>query len=167
LAYSLIPLTVLQWLLVISSVRNTIYRLAKFNLKKLELRDWRFLIIDYALYGILSDDPKEAASVRQRSTRFYYDAVVKMYRRSYDGILLRCLSNSEAREVFKEAHDDICGAHQSGPKLKDRLYRLGYYCPTMITDAVEMQKGVSLSNPWGFHTPTLGATPPYSHFMVV
>jgi len=26
-------------------------------------RDWRFSIIDYALYGILPDDPKEAASV--------------------------------------------------------------------------------------------------------
>jgi len=28
-----------------------------------EPRDWRFLIIDYALNGILPDDPKKAASV--------------------------------------------------------------------------------------------------------
>ena len=77
-----------------------------------ELRDWRFLIIDYALYGILSDDPREAVSVRRRSTWFYYDAVVNtLYRRSYDSILLRCLSNSEAQEVIKEVHDGICGAH--------------------------------------------------------
>jgi len=53
--------------------------------------------------------------------------VKTLNRRSYNGILLRCLSNSEAQEVLKEAHDGICGAHQSGPKLKNRLYRLSYY----------------------------------------
>jgi len=77
-----------------------------------ELRDWRFLLINYALHDILPDDPKEAASIRRSSLRFYYDPIVKtLYRRSYDGILLRCLSNSEAQEVLKEAHDGICGAH--------------------------------------------------------
>ena len=65
-----------------------------------EPRDWRFLLIDYAPHDILPDDPKEAASIRWRSLRFYYDPMVKtLYRRSYDGILLCCLSNSEAQEV--------------------------------------------------------------------
>jgi len=87
-----------------------------------EPRDWRFSLIDYALHDILLDDPKEAASIRRRSLHFYYDPVVKtLYHRSYDGILLRCLSNSEPREVLKEAHNGICGAHQPGPKLKDRF----------------------------------------------
>jgi len=63
----------------------------------LEPRDWRFPIIDYALHDILPDDSKEAAAVQRRSTRFYYDALVKtLYRRSYDGILFCCLSNLEA-----------------------------------------------------------------------
>jgi len=82
-----------------------------------EPREWRFLIIDYALYGILPDDLKEVASVQQRSTRFYYDAVVKMmYRHSYDGILLRCLSSSKAQEVFKRpmmAYVDLTNQVQS------------------------------------------------------
>ena len=55
-------------------------------------------------------------------TRFYYDIMVKMlYHSLYNNILLRCLSNSEAQKVIKEAHDGICEAHQSGLKLKDRL----------------------------------------------
>jgi len=29
-----------------------------------EPRDWRFSIIDYALHGVLPNDPKQAASVR-------------------------------------------------------------------------------------------------------
>ena len=81
-----------------------------------------FSLIDYALHDILPDDPKEAASIRRRSLRFYYDLMIKtLYRSSYDGILLRYLSNSEAQEVLKEAHDGVCGAYQPSPKLKDRL----------------------------------------------
>ena len=77
-----------------------------------EPRDWRFPLIDYALHDIFSDDPKEVASIRRRSLRFYYDLIVKtLYRHSYDGILLRYLSNSEAQIVLKEAHDGICIAH--------------------------------------------------------
>jgi len=103
-----------------------------------EPRDWQFSLIDYAFHDILPDDAKEATFVRQRSLCFYYDPIVKtLYRRSYDGILLRCLSNSEAQEVLKEAHDGICGAHQPAPKLKDRLHRLGYYWPTMVADAIK------------------------------
>ena len=58
-----------------------------------------------------------------------------LYRRSHDGILLRCLSQKEAQKVLKEAYDDMCEAHQPGPKLGDRLRRLGYYWPKMIPDA--------------------------------
>jgi len=54
-----------------------------------------------------------------------------------NGVLLCCLSNSEAQEVLKETHDGIYGIHQSGLKLKDRLRRLGYYWLTMITDAIQ------------------------------
>ena len=72
----------------------------------LEPRDWRFPLIDYALHGLLPDNPKEAASIRRRSPRFYYDPIVKtLYRRSYDGILLHCLSNLEAQEVLKALND--------------------------------------------------------------
>jgi len=107
-------------------------------LTDLEPRDWRFSFIDYALHGLLPDNPKEAASIRRRSLRFYYDPTLKtFYRRSYDGVLLRCLSNSEAQEVLKEAHGGICRAHQPSLKLKDRLQRLGYYWPTMIADAIQ------------------------------
>src|SRR5947208_496012 len=34
-----------------------------------------------------------------------------------DGIMLRCLSPSEAQVVLKEAHDNTCGAQQPGPNL--------------------------------------------------
>ena len=94
----------------------------------LELRDWRFSYIDYALYDIFPDDPKEAAAIKRKAHKFYYNAITRtLYRRLHDGILLRCLSHKETQEILKEAHDGICGAHQPDPKLRDRLQRLGYY----------------------------------------
>ena len=77
-----------------------------------EPKDWMFSLIDCAQYDILPDDPKEATSIRRRFLCFYYDPMVKtLYRYSYDSILLHYLSNFEAQEVLKEAHDGICEAH--------------------------------------------------------
>jgi len=70
-----------------------------------------------------------------------YTAVVKtLYRRSYDGILLCCLSNLQAQEIIKEAHNGISGVHQPSSKLKDRLHRLVYYWPTMIVNELKYAK---------------------------
>jgi len=96
-----------------------------------ELKDWRFSYIDYALYDILPENPKEAAVIRRKAPKFYYNAITRtLYRRSQDGILLRCLSQKEAQEVLIETHDGICGAHQPGPKLGDRLRDWGITGPS-------------------------------------
>jgi len=88
----------------------------------LEFWDWRFSYIDYALYDISPDDPKVAIAIRRKAFKFYYNVIMQtLYRRSHDRILLRCLSNKEAQEIYKEAHDGVCEAHQPGLKLRDRL----------------------------------------------
>jgi len=53
----------------------------------LKPKNWWFPIIDYALHDILPNNPKEAASSRRMSLRFYYDPVVKtLCCCLYDGI---------------------------------------------------------------------------------
>ena len=50
----------------------------------------------------MPDDPKEVVAVRKKAPRFYYNAIMQtLYHRSYDRILLRCLSHKEAQEVLK------------------------------------------------------------------
>jgi len=106
-----------------------------------KLRDWRFSYINYALYDILPDDPKEAAAIRRKAPKFYYNAIMRaLYRQSHDGILLRCLSHKEVQEALKETHDNMCKAHQPDPKLGDQLQRLRYYWPKMIPDAIAYAK---------------------------
>src|SRR3954466_13558922 len=80
--------------------------------------DWGTPFIDYIMYNIRADDPKLTASIRKKAVRFNYNPESQtFYYVTYDGIMLRCLSPSEAQVVLKEAHDGTCGAHQSGPKL--------------------------------------------------
>ncbi|KAG9458424.1 hypothetical protein H6P81_002932 [Aristolochia fimbriata] len=63
-----------------------------------------------------------------------------LYRRSYDGILLRCVSKEEGQTILAEAHGGICGAHQAAPKLYLQVKQLGYYWPTMLLDAMELAR---------------------------
>ena len=60
--------------------------------------------------------------------------------RSFDGVLLWCLSQKEAEDTLKEVHANPCGAHQAGQKLHDQIRRLGYYWPTMIADSIQLAK---------------------------
>jgi hypothetical protein len=41
-----------------------------------------------------------------------------LYRRSIDGMLLKCLGDEHAKEAVREVHDGICGAHQLAYKMK-------------------------------------------------
>lgn len=89
--------------------------------------------MNYLQHGRLPEDQRHRADIRRRAPKFVYfnDS---LYRRSYDGILLRCLSEEEAAQALEEA--GICGAHQSGPKLHSHLKRMGSYWPSMIKDAM-------------------------------
>ncbi|XP_074299654.1 uncharacterized protein LOC141630799 [Silene latifolia] len=101
--------------------------------------DWRQPIIDYLEHKKLSNDPRHKTEVRRRSARFiYYKGI--LYRRSFNGLWLRCLDEDEGMHTMEEAHAGICGAHQSGPKLCDRIIRMGYYWPTMVQDCMEYAK---------------------------
>ena len=41
---------------------------------------------------------------------------------------------------MEEAHLEVCGAHQSGPKLYHRIKQMGYYWPTMVKDCMDYVK---------------------------
>ncbi|XP_074300119.1 uncharacterized protein LOC141631334 [Silene latifolia] len=88
--------------------------------------DWRKPIIDFLDHQKLPDDPRHKVEVRRRAPKFLHDKGT-LYIRSFLGHWLRCLNKDEATEAMHEAHSSICGAHQSGPKLYDRVKRMGYY----------------------------------------
>jgi ribonuclease HI len=104
-----------------------------------EDEDWRQPLIDYLEHGKLPNDSRHKTEVRWRAPRFIYYKDT-LYRRSFDGLFLRCLRKGETNQAMEEAHSGVCGAHQSGPKLYHRIKWMGYYWPTMVKDCMDYAK---------------------------
>ncbi|KAH0727912.1 hypothetical protein KY289_003961 [Solanum tuberosum] len=101
-----------------------------------EIVDWRHALIDYLCYNILPEDPKRKIEIRRRAPRFLYYKDT-LYRRSFEGVLLRCLGEEEAIQAMQETHSGVCGPHQSGPRLHFHIKRMVYYWPTMVKDCLD------------------------------
>ncbi|XP_074314436.1 uncharacterized protein LOC141649650 [Silene latifolia] len=101
--------------------------------------DCRQPIIDFLDHQKLPDDHRHKVEIRRRAPKFiHYNGT--LYRRSFSCQWLRCLSKDEATEAMHEAHSGIFGAHQSGPKLHDRVKIMGYYWPTIVQDCMDFAK---------------------------
>ncbi|KAG9444850.1 hypothetical protein H6P81_016190 [Aristolochia fimbriata] len=105
----------------------------------IEEEDWRQQFLDYLEHNKFPEELKARVYVRRVAPKFCLFNNT-LYRRSYDGILLRCVSKEEGQAILAEAHGGICGAHQAGPKLHLQVKQLGYYWPTMLRDAIELAR---------------------------
>jgi hypothetical protein len=56
-------------------------------------------------------------------------------------VLLRCLSQEDAKVFKGEVDEGVCRAHQSDYKMKWIIQRLGYFWPAMLEDCFEYHKG--------------------------
>ncbi|KAJ8615567.1 hypothetical protein MRB53_034939 [Persea americana] len=49
----------------------------------------------------------------------------QLYKRSFQGILLRCVDAQEAAHIIYEAHSGVCGGHVNGQMLAKKIVRQG------------------------------------------
>jgi hypothetical protein len=63
-----------------------------------------------------------------------------LYRRSYEGVHLRCVNKEEAKRLIKEGHQGVCGPHMNGRMLAKKIVRSGFYWVTMEADFIEHAK---------------------------
>jgi hypothetical protein len=98
--------------------------------------DWRLPLLKYIR------DPKKATDKKVKWQVLKYTSIDdELYRRTINGVLLRCLGEEQAEVTVREVHDGICGAHQSAYKMNWLLRGAGFYWPTMMDDCVKYQKG--------------------------
>jgi len=109
------------------------------SLYEVEKEDWCHLLIDYLKQGKLPYDVRHKMKIQRQASCFlcYNDTP---YQCSFLGLWLRCLGEEEAHHVMEEAYLGVCGVHQPGPKLCDRIKRMGYYWPTMVHDYIDLTK---------------------------
>ncbi|KAK4404346.1 hypothetical protein Sango_0803200 [Sesamum angolense] len=131
---------------------------------KVKEEDWRQPLVDYLKYGKLPKDLRWRTDTRGRAVRFiYYKGT--LYRQSFKGLFLRCLSDNEKVQAMEETHSGVCGAHQSGPKLHFRIKRMGYYWPTIVKDCMDYARRYvvgPLTKSSGGHLYILAATDYFS-----
>jgi hypothetical protein len=91
--------------------------------------DWRYAIRECI---------RNLGGVKDRKVRrqaLQYTVVGdELYKRSMDGLLLKCLGEEQARVTMGEVHEGLCGTHQSAHKMRWMLKRAGFYWPSMIDD---------------------------------
>ncbi|CAA0809043.1 Unknown protein, partial [Striga hermonthica] len=63
-----------------------------------------------------------------------------LYKRSYGGPHLHCVTKEEGRYVLREMHEGCCSDHNKSGALVARILRAGYFWPRMREDAKAMVK---------------------------
>ena len=92
------------------------------------------------LIKVFGPSAKMDKSVR-RSTFKYVLHNDELYERTAEDLLLKCLGSYQARVAMGEVHEGICGMHQSAPKMKWLLRRVGFSWPTMMANYFCYYKG--------------------------
>jgi hypothetical protein len=64
----------------------------------------------------------------------------ELFKKSLEGVLLKCLSETKAYLAISNTHIGACGSHQAGDKMKWLLFRQGMYWLTMLKDFIEFAK---------------------------
>ena len=100
---------------------------------------WMDPIWNYIIDGSLPNDPKEAAKIRARSSRFT-NHKGSLYKRGFFTPFLKCIAREDTKYVLREVHEGICGNHIGARALAGKVLRQGYYWPTILKDATDLVK---------------------------
>ncbi|VFQ89729.1 unnamed protein product [Cuscuta campestris] len=98
--------------------------------------EWLDKLARYIEDGVAPEDPQEARLLRMRAPTYKVQDGV-LYKRSYNGVLLRCLRAAEAKVLMEEIHEGVCAAHQGPYSISRRAIIQGYFWPTMRKDCEE------------------------------
>ena len=82
------------------------------------------LIWDYIIDGRLPDDPKEAAKIRTRSTRFT-NHKGSLYKRGFFTPILKYIAGKNIEYVLREVHEGICENHIGARALAGKVFKAG------------------------------------------
>lgn len=93
-------------------------------------------IKNFITSGKVHQKKTQAHYIRQ-CTHFYDVLNGELYQWSYNHMWIWCLGKNKAQQIITKVHFLLCRAHQSKPKMKAEIKRLGYYYPSMITNCME------------------------------
>ncbi|PNX70927.1 hypothetical protein L195_g057883, partial [Trifolium pratense] len=103
-----------------------------FVIDNLADNDWRLPIVKYI------ENPTGTADRKVKYRALSYTIMGnELFKKTPEGVLLKCLNENEAYVAISNAHSGACGTHQAGHKMKWLLFRQGLYWPSMLKDCIE------------------------------
>jgi hypothetical protein len=88
---------------------------------------WTQVFIDYIKENKLPADKEEATWIIRRSKN-YVLVGDKLYRRAASpGVLLKCVTMEEGKEILDKIHSGCCGNHVVSRTLVGKAFRSGFY----------------------------------------
>jgi ribonuclease HI len=100
---------------------------------------WISKIQDYLKENILLEDHVSAEHIVRLAKR-YTLVEGDLYRRAANGILMRCITQEEGRELLTEIHGGECRRHLASCTLVGKAFLHGFYWPTTLQDAAKLVK---------------------------
>jgi hypothetical protein len=101
-------------------------------------RSWTQDIIDYIKENKLPSNKEEATRIIRRSKN-YILVGDNLYRRAASsGVLLKCISREEGKEILEEIHSGCCGNHTTSRTLVGKTFYTSFYWPTTLKNAEEL-----------------------------
>jgi predicted choloylglycine hydrolase len=101
-------------------------------------RSWTQDFIDYIKENTLPDNNEEATRIIRRSKN-YVLVGDNLYRRATSsGVLLKCITREEEKEILEEIHSGCCSNHAASRTLVGKTFRTDFYWPTALKDAEEL-----------------------------
>jgi hypothetical protein len=83
------------------------------------------------------DNNTELTRMQQRA-KAYQIIRDELYKTSVIGPLLRCISRDEDKELLTQTHSGVCGGHIGARALTAKVFRQGFYWPSIIDDASKL-----------------------------
>ncbi|XP_076935972.1 uncharacterized protein LOC143602881 [Bidens hawaiensis] len=97
---------------------------------------WMEPIQTYLSSGILPEDKAEAREIRHKALCYQIHNGI-LFRKSFLGLLLRCVNVEDANYVVREIHEGICRLHAGPRMVVAKIMNTGYYWPGNHTDALK------------------------------
>jgi hypothetical protein len=99
--------------------------------------DWRAPIMACLYHHYEPDSSTELTRMQQRE-KAYQIIGDELYKTSATRSLLRCLSKDEGKELLTQTHLGVCRGHIGARALIAKVFRQGFYWPSIIDDASKL-----------------------------
>ncbi|XP_075475618.1 uncharacterized protein LOC142507486 [Primulina tabacum] len=101
---------------------------------------WMTSLIKFIVKNELPVDKARAQKIKRQPPRFDLLNNI-LYRRSFQGPLLKCLSEGEVEYVLREINEGCCAEHLGGISLARKTMLAGFWWPTLSQNSTRVVQG--------------------------